>query len=209
MLPSIIVPLLKVNHVFLVPLIILGLPSVVLFQQGLLIIPILVVVGLAGMLTRNSVAASMTSVSLLGLIVWGRIASDLWGLTGIDTALLLLEFMLVILLMEASSAVISFDTINKRLEGKNDNASVESRARLTEWLGAQLASLGKLIATAFALSLGLLVIGDLVSVSVNQFAFSGALVLLAVVALLILLTYRREPEDRKRRNALFQHSHTS
>jgi hypothetical protein len=209
LLPSIIVPLLKVNHVFLVPLIILGLPSVVLFQQGLLIIPILVVVGLAGMLTRNSVAALMTSVSLLGLIVWGRIASDLWGLTGIDTALLLLEFMLVILLMEASSAVISFDTINKRLEGKNDNASVESRARLTEWLGAQLASLGKLIATAFALSLGLLVIGDLVSVSVNQFAFSGALVLLAVVALLILLTYRREPEDRKRRNALFQHSHTS
>ncbi len=199
----------RVNHVFLVPLIVLGLPPVVLFGQMVLIILILVTVGLAGMLTRNSVAASLTSVSLLGLIVWGRVASDLWGLAGVDTGLLLLEFMVVILLMEASNTVISFDSIYKLLSAKDDETSIASRGRLTEWLTAQLYSLGKLIVTAFALSLGLLVVGDLVSVSVNQLAFSGALVLVAVVALLVLLTYRREPEDRKGRSRQFQHSYSS
>jgi len=48
------------------------------------------------------------------------------------------------------------------------------------------------------LSLGLLILGSLVSISFNQIAFSGVLVLAAVVAIFILLTYRREPELRRR-----------
>ena len=58
-------------------------------------------------------------------------------------------------------------------------------------------SLGRLTLAAFGLSLGLLVIGGIVSVSVNQLAFSGILVIVAVIALVVLLTYRREPEDRE------------
>jgi len=67
-----------------------------------------------------------------------------------------------------------------------------------EWARVQLFSLTKLTIAAFGLSLGLLILGSIVSVSVNQIAFSGVLALAAVVAIFILLTYRREPELRRR-----------
>jgi hypothetical protein len=47
---------------------------------------------------------------------------------------------------------------------------------------------------ASALSLGLLVLGGFSSISINQLAFSAALVLVAVGVLLFLLTNRREPD---------------
>ena len=51
---------------------------------------------------------------------------------------------------------------------------------------------------AFMLSIGLLVFGSLVNVSVDQLAFAGILVLASVIAILFLLTHRREPEtDRE------------
>lgn len=188
----------KVNHVFLVPWIILSIPSVALFQQQVLAILTIMIIGLAGMLTGKSTLASLASASLLLFIVWEKIASDIYSLPGPDSALLLLQFMLVILLMEASNATLTVDAAFSRLE-KNDDISRAVRARVTEWARTQLLSLGKITAAAFGLSLGLLVIGDLVSVSVNQLAFSGVLVLAAVAALLVLLTYRREPEERGRR----------
>ena len=67
-----------------------------------------------------------------------------------------------------------------------------------EWARVQLLSLAKLTIAASGLSLGLLILGSIVSVSVNQIAFSGVLALAAVVAIFILLTYRREPELRRR-----------
>jgi hypothetical protein len=70
--------------------------------------------------------------------------------------------------------------------------------RVTKWERVQLLSLGKLTLASFGLSLGLLILGSLVSVSVNQIAFSGILVLAAVVAIFILLTFRREPEEPRR-----------
>jgi hypothetical protein len=191
-------PVLKINHVLLVPWIVLSLPSAALFQLQLFIIPVLAIAGLAGMLTGNPTVASSASSSLLALIIWGKIAGDLYGLAGLDSALLLLQFMLVILLMEASKTVLTLDNTYRRLQGGNDDLSVRARVRATEWARAQLLSLGKLITAAFGLSLGLLVVGDLVSVSVNQLAFSAILVLAAVMALLILLTYRREPEESGR-----------
>jgi hypothetical protein len=195
-IPSIVIPLMKVNHVFLVPWIILGLPPGVLFQQQILIVAILIFLGLGGMLTRNRAAASFASACLLGLIVWGKIAGDLYRLPSLDSGLLLLEFMIVIFLMEASNTAILFDRTFRRLRAKNDDISAEHREGLTIWAGGQFLNLGKLIAAASSLSLGLLVVGDLVSVSFNQIAFSGILVLAAVVALLVLLTYGREPEER-------------
>ena len=183
------------------PLIVISLPTVALLGQGILITLVLVAVGSAGMLTGNSGLSSFTSVALLGLIVWGRVASDIWGLGGFDTALLLLEFFLVIFLMEASSAAIVFDLINRKLRYKTDDLTVEARIRLIEWARSQFLGLGKLIAAAFVLSLSLLVVGDLVSVSVNQIIFSAILVVVAVAALLVLVTFGREPEDRVRQRA--------
>lgn len=187
--------LLKINHVFLVPWILFSIPSAALFQQQVFLIAILAVVGLAGMLTGNPAAATSVSVSLLGLLVWGKVASDLYGIPGPDSAFFLLQFMVVVLLMEASNTKLTLDAAYKQLQGRNDEISAEARKRMIEWAKAQLLSLGKLTTAAFLLSLGLLVLGGFLSVSINQLAFSGALVLVAVVALLILLTYRREPEE--------------
>ena len=188
-------PALKFNHALIVPWIILSLPAAALFHQQLLLIAIIAGAGLAGMFTRTTALASSASASLLGLIIWGKVASDLYGLASPDSALLLLQFMVVILLMEASTTELTFDATRQRLRGQNDETSIEARARVIEWARGQLISIGKLTTVAFLMSLGLLVLGSLLSVSINQIAFSGILVLAAVVALLILLTYRREPEE--------------
>ncbi len=159
---------------------------------------VVALVGSAGTLLGNRTAILIASVSLLLLIIWGKIAGDIYGLPGPDSALLLLQFMLVIFLMEGSTTVLAFDSVIKPLEGKNDDLSVLARMRVMAWARVQLVSLGKLTAAAFVLSLGLLLLGSVLSVSVNQIAFSGILVLAAVVAIFILLTYRREPEERER-----------
>jgi len=130
--------------------------------------------------------------------MWGKIASDVYGLPGPDSALLLFQFMLVISLMEASTTVLTFDSAMKQLEDKNDDVSAIERKRVIEWVRVQLLSLGKLTLAASVLSLGLIVLGSLVSVSVNLLAFSGLLVLASIVAIFILLTYRREPEVVRR-----------
>ena len=152
------------------------------------------------MVLGNKTAIVLASVSLLLLIVWGKIAGDINKLPQPDSALLLLQFMLVIFLMEASTTALTFGSTMKRLEGKKDDISAESRMRAIEWGRAQLFSLGKLTVAAFGLSLGLLIMGSIVSVSFNQLAFSGILVLAAVIAIFILLTYRREPESRNEIN---------
>jgi hypothetical protein len=150
------------------------------------------------MLLRNRNAVWLASVSLLLLIVWGKVASDLYRLPGPDSAVLLLQFMLVIFFMEASNTALTFDSTIKQLEGKDDDLSALARMRMVKWERVQLLNLGKLTIASFGLTLGLLIIGSLVSVSVDQIAFSGILVLAALVAIFILLTYRREPEERRR-----------
>jgi hypothetical protein len=132
---------------------------------------------------------------MLLLIIWGKIASDIYRLPGPDSALLLFRFMLVIFLMEASTTALTYDSTIRLLEGKSDDISAAARMRVMEWAQVQLFSLGKLTTAAFALSLGLLILGSLLSVSLNQLAFSGILVLAAFVAIFVLLVYRREPED--------------
>jgi hypothetical protein len=159
---------------------------------------VVAIVGIGGMLLRNRTAVWLASVSLLLLIVWGKIAGDINGLPGPDSALLLFQFMSVIFLMEASTTILTFDSAVSPLAGKNDDLSARARMQLVKWEQVQLFSLGKLTVASFGLSLGLLILGSLVSVSFNQIAFSGVLVLAAVVAIFILLTYRREPEERKR-----------
>jgi len=190
--------LLRINYVFLAPWIVLNLPPSALGQQSILVTAAVATVGFAGMRLGNRAAIYAASGSLLLLIVWGKVAGDLYGLPGPDSAVLLLQFMLVIFLMEASITVLTLDSAIKPLEGKNDDLSESARMRAVGWERVQLFNLGKLTAASFVLSLGLLILGSLVSISFNQIAFSGVLVLAAVVAIFVLLTYRREPEDRRR-----------
>lgn len=150
------------------------------------------------MLLTKRTAILAASGSLLLLIIWGKIAGDIYGIPGPDSALLLFQFMLVLFLMEASTTALIFDRAIKQLGGKNDDLSALARARVMKWERVQLLSLGRLALGAFGLSLGLLILGSLVSVSVNQIAFSGVLVLAAVIAIFVLLTYRREPENERR-----------
>jgi hypothetical protein len=150
------------------------------------------------MLLGNRTAISTASGSMMLLIVWGKIAGDIYGLPGPDSALLLLQFMAVIFLMEASNAILTVDSNIKELEGRNDELSGLARIQEMKWETVQLISLGKLTLASFGLSLGLLVLGSFVGVSINQIAFSGILVIAAVVAIFVLLTYRREPEQPRR-----------
>lgn len=136
--------------------------------------------------------------SLLILTVWGKVASDIYSLPAPDSALFLAEFMLVIFLMEASLRTISFETVHRPLKKKTDDLSLAARVQVNNWLVKQISSLGQLTLAGFGLALGLVLVGTVVSVSFNQLAFSGALVLAVVVVLMLLLTYRREPEVRKR-----------
>jgi len=190
--------LLRINYVFLAPWIVLSLPPSALGQQSILVTAAVAIVGVVGMSLGNRAAIYAASGSLLLLIVWGKVAGDLYGFPGPDSAVLLLQFMLVIFLMEASITVLTLDSAIKPLEGKNDALSESARMRAMRWERVQLFNLGKLTAASFVLSLGLLILGSLVSISFNQIAFSGVLVLAAVVAIFVLLTYRREPEERRR-----------
>jgi len=190
--------LLRINYVFLAPWIVLSLPPSALGQQSILVTAAVAIVGFAGMRLGNRATIYAASGSLLLLIVWGKVAGDLYGIPGPDSAVLLLQFMLVIFLMEASITVLTLDSAIKPLEGKNDDLSESARMRAVGWERVQLFNLGKLTAASFVLSLGLLTLGSLVSISFNEIAFSGVLVLAAVIAIFVLLTYRREPEERRR-----------
>jgi hypothetical protein len=148
------------------------------------------------MLTRNRTATTIASSILLFLILWSKVASDLQGLSSPDTAVLLLQFLATIFLMEASTTVILYRSTSSQILKSND-VSETTRARLNRWVLGQLTGLAKLFLGAFLLSLALLVIGSTISVAVNQLFLSGALALGAVVATLFLLTYRREPETRR------------
>jgi hypothetical protein len=156
------------------------------------------IIGTVGMLIGSGRAILIASGTLLLLIVWGKVAADLYSLPGPDSALFLLQFMLLIFFMEASIVVLTFDSTSKQLNGKNDELSSIARSRAKDWRQAQLFSLGKLTVASFGLSLGLVVLGSLVSISVNQIAFSGVLALAAIVAIFVLLTYGREPGEQSR-----------
>jgi hypothetical protein len=191
---SVVTPLLRINYLFLAPWIILSLPPSALWHQSILTAALVSIVGLAGMLLGSRTLVLTASGSLLLLILWGKIVGDLYGLAGPDSALLLLQFMLVIFLMEASTTTLTFDSTVKQLKEKEDEFSSLARMRMMKWERVQLLSLGKLTIASFGLSLGLLILGSLLSVSVNQIAFSAILVLASVVAILVLVVYRREPQ---------------
>lgn len=184
----------RLHSLFLTPLIILGVPSQAVLG---LEVPVGIVVALAGalgMFLRLPRLASSASLSLIALLVWGKIVMNFLRIPPPDTALLLLQFVAIVLLMEASRVVLSYDEECRELEGKEDDVSKSARLELIGWLRGQLVGHVRLGVSTLALSMALLVIGGFSGVSVSQVYFSAAFVLLFVGALLFLLIHRREPE---------------
>jgi hypothetical protein len=187
----------RLNYLFLAPWIILAAPSRVFLGLGILIVLVIVVVGLAGTFARRQTLATLASVTLLVLLVAGKVGIDLTIAPNPDTAVLLLQFLAVIFFMEASRVVLSFDAEASELEGRTDDMSRAIRERLGMWVRGQLGRQARLMVGALGLSLVLLVLGGFASISVNQLAVSAILVLLVVGALVFLITQRREPETRQ------------
>jgi hypothetical protein len=178
--------------------IVLSIPPEALLQEPLLVTLVIAAIGAIGIMTRNPPVVTTVFGTLLLLTVWGKIADDIYRLSGPDTALMLSQFMTLIFFMEATLATLRFESRYRPIQGRSDELVVRVREQMIDWEKNQLFNLGKLTLAAFGLSLGLLVVGGLVSVSFNHIAFSGALVLVVVVVLFVLLTYRREPETRRK-----------
>ncbi len=171
-----------------------------LFEQPTFFAILIAGIGLVGMLLRRRRVAIATSLSLLALLIWEKVAGDLFRLPAPDTAVFILQFMGVLFFMEASNVVLTFDRTNELLSLKRDDISNAARRTVLEWTLGQLVELGKLTLSAVGLSLGLLILGSLVSLSLNQLAFTAILALGSVVAILFLLTNRREPAGPARRD---------
>jgi len=185
----------KLQYLFLSPLILLAVPSAALFGLQIPAVAIVLFVGSLGMLRRNEVLARSASLGLLAAVIGGKVGLDIIGGVAPDTAVLLLEFVVVIFFMEAGRVVISLEQANRELAGKQDELSLSLVGRLASWAQGQFVSQARIVIGASALSLGLLVLGGFSSISINQLAFSAALVLVAVGALLFLLTSRQEPDQ--------------
>ncbi len=181
---------------FLSPLIILGITPEALGNQNLTILVLIVLTGLAGIIVQRRQLATFASASLLGLLVWGKIAADLLKASPPDSAVLLVEFGMVVFLMEANSAVSTFYASHRELAEKKDELSQVLEARLRLWLRNQLSRQGGIAIGSIGLSVVLLPLAGLTSISSSELPVTGALLFLAIVALLFLVTHRREPGDR-------------
>ncbi len=190
--------LVRLHYLILAPWVTFGIPSLVLF--GLQAPTILTVsgVGLLGMLGKKEIFARGASLSLVGLIIVGKVVGDVLGSAPPDTAVLLAQFVAVIFFMEASRVVLSFDGENRELAGKYDELSTGLVRRLVEWTQGQLVGQARIMLVVLGLSLVLLLVGGFTSISINQLGFSAGLVLVVVGVLLFLVTNRREPERRSR-----------
>lgn len=186
----------KLHFLFLTPWIILSIPEKVFAGFELPVMLIVLVIGLLGTFAKRLTLTTAASLSLIVFLVGGKVGTDLAGAPNPDTAVLIAQFLAVIFFMEGSRVVLSFEKGTISLAGRKDDLSHATRLRFEHWARGQLAAQSKLMMGALGISLALLVFGGLSSVSVDQLAFLGVLVLLVVGVLLFLLTQTREPESR-------------
>ncbi len=161
----------------------------------MVIVLLVAFIGTEGMLLRQRKMATLASTLLLGLILWGKVATDLVKTPPPDTAVLLSEFALVLLLLESSTLVLKFEESYRALELKSDETSQALRERLGLWVWSQFSRQTKLVAATIILSVALLPLAGITSIPDNQLPLSAALVLAAVLILLFLVTQGREPEE--------------
>ncbi len=113
-----------------------------------------------------------------------------------DTAVFLGEFGMVIFLMEINLVMLTFDESSREFRKRDDELSRTLETRLAAWLRNQLSLQTKIAVGSIGLSLVLLPIAGLTSISTGELPLTGALLLLAIVALLFLVTYRRDPDKK-------------
>jgi len=187
--------LVRTHYLYLSPLITLGILPEALLNQNLPVLVAVSLVGLAGTVLEEKRLTILASASLLVLVVWGKIAVDLSKARPPDTAVFLLEFGTVLFLMEASLSVSTFYSSRRDLEEKEDELSRALEARLRLWLEKQLSRQGKIAIGSIGLSVLLLPLAGFTSISSYQPPLTATLLLLALVALLFLVTHRREPVE--------------
>ncbi len=188
--------LVRLHYAFLSPLVVLAVPPAALFQASALIVLVVAAVGLTGTISGRGYLASFASVSLLALLVWGKASETVLKIGSQDTAVLLIEFVLILFFMEASSAVIVFNKAYRGLRGKEDEISQKQRGWLVDWLRGLLSRQGKISLASAGLSIVLLPLAGFTSIRNTQLAFTATMLFIAVVVLLFLLTHRREPEGK-------------
>ncbi len=189
--------LVKAQHVFLAPLIIFGIPMAGLGGQGVLAVLLVQFSGFLGEVFGRRRASTLASIALVSLIIWGKVESDLLRTTAQDTAVLVAELTIVLLLMEASRVIQRYEGEKESLKNKDDELSQRLRERLEAWTRGQLAGQTKIALAALTVSLGLVPFASLTSISTNQLYVSAGLVLVAIIMLVFLVTHRREPETRR------------
>jgi hypothetical protein len=188
----------KFHYLFLAPLVLFSTPPQGLLGLNILVLILVTVSGMAGNLLARKQLSTLASIALLCLLVWGRVADDLFSFKPPDTAIFLVEFGMVLFLMEANLVLLTFETAHRAHRGRSDELSNALEARLWIWLRNQFSRQGKIALGSLGISLALLPLAGFTSISSEQLPLTGALLLIAVIALLFLVTYRREPERRSR-----------
>ena len=133
----------RLQHVFLAPLVLLVIPPAALFQQPLFFVLAVALVGLAGNVSGRSYLATTSSLSLLMLLIWGKASESILKTGALDTAVLLIEFSMVLFFMEASSTVLTFNRAFESLRKKDDEISQKQKGWLVNWLRGLLSRQGK------------------------------------------------------------------
>ncbi len=182
------------NPLFIAPWIVFSVPPQLVLFQPLGFAVLISVMGIIGVLSPKSGVVSLAFAILMVLIISGEVYSHISGRPGPDTAVLMIQFIMILFLYETSITVLRFDKVSAKTQAKEDNFSMNAAAQATAWMRRQFLSLSELTIGAVGLSLALVVIGGFGNVSIDQIGFTAVLVLAAVIAILFLLTYRREPE---------------
>src|SRR6266852_714119 len=188
----------KFHFLFLAPLVLFSIPLQGLLGLNIPVLILITVSGISGNLLARKRLSTLTSIALLCLLVWGRVTDDLFSIKPPDTAIFLVEFGMVLFLMEANLVLLTFEAAHRAHRGKSDELSNALEARLWIWLQNQFSRQGKIAVGSLGISLALLPLAGFTSISTEQLPITGALLLIAVIALLFLVTYRREPERRSR-----------
>ncbi len=196
-IPSILIPLIKVNPLLVVPWIVFSIPAITVAQQQLPLIIVFAGIGVTGTLFRQRTIISLGYALLVLLLVWGKAVGDVLSIPGPDTALFLFQFVAVLFFYEVSDVMLVFESHYRIVKDRNDEFSDSTRQHILAWCRNQFLALGRMTLAALGLSLGLLVLGAFASVAVNQLAFAAILVVGSVIVLLFLLTNRREPRAAK------------
>ncbi len=186
-------PVLRLNYLFTAPWITFSNPLEILPGQNLALTITVALIGTLGVTLGRKSLVTLASSILLTLLILGKIASDILKTPAPDTAVLLVQFIAIIFLMEASKVIITFDRTYRGLSARQDEVSRLIRERIISWTRGQLLRQTRLALATLGLSLGLIVVGGFTSISVNQLYFSATLIIVSVAVLLFLLTHRREP----------------